>query len=59
VGYATSLASWVGGDVADPDADFSVFLHWLAVYGEKYLDEKGVSFALEVQRKRLVQGVVE
>jgi hypothetical protein len=56
VGYATSLASWVGGDLADPDADFTVFLHWLAIYGQKYLTEKDLSFGAEVQRKLLSYG---
>jgi len=59
VGYATSIASWVGGEVAHPEADFSVFLHWLAIYGQKYLTERGLSFGTEVQRKRVRQGVQE
>jgi hypothetical protein len=57
MGYATSLASWVGGDIAHPDADLSVFLHWLAIHGQEYLMEKGWSFGEEVQRKRIRQGV--
>lgn len=56
VGYATSLASWVGGDLADPEADFSVFLHWLAIHGQKYLAERDLSFGAEVQRKLLSYG---
>jgi hypothetical protein len=52
VGCATSLSAWVGGELADPDADISVFLHWLAVNGNGYLEDKGVSFGQEVVRKR-------
>lgn len=57
MGYATSLASWVGGELADPDADFSLFLHWLAIRGQEYLQEKDVSFGVEVCRKRIIQGI--
>lgn len=53
MGYATSLSAWVGGDLADSGADLSLFLHWLAVNGSGYLEEKGVSFGQEVVRKRL------
>jgi len=56
VGYATSLSAWVGGDLAEPEADISVFLHWLAVNGNDYLEEKGVSFSQEVIKKRLKIG---
>jgi hypothetical protein len=59
MGYATSIACWVGGEVADPHADLSVFLHWLALHGQEYLTEKDLSFGAEVQRKRIVQGVQE
>ena len=27
LGYGTSLSAWVGGDLADADADISLFLH--------------------------------
>lgn len=57
MGYATSIASWVGGEIAHPDADLSMFLHWLAIHGQEYLTEKGWSFGEEVQRKRIRQGV--
>lgn len=57
VGYATSIASWVGGEVADPQADLSVFLHWLAIHGQEYLTEKGLIFGEEVRKKRIRQGV--
>ncbi|HEU5376774.1 MAG TPA: hypothetical protein VFV38_15165, partial [Ktedonobacteraceae bacterium] len=57
MGYATSLASWVGGELAHPEADLSVFLHWLAIHGQEYLKERDVSFGAEVQRKQILQGV--
>ncbi|HEU5374691.1 MAG TPA: hypothetical protein VFV38_04560 [Ktedonobacteraceae bacterium] len=57
IGYATSLASWIGGELADPEADLSLFLHWLAIHGQNYLSEKDLSFGAEVRRKRLIQGV--
>jgi hypothetical protein len=57
MGYATSLASWIGGELAHPEADLSVFLHWLAIHGQKYLTERDMSFGAEVQRKRVLQGV--
>ena len=57
MGYATSIASWVGGEIAHPDADLSMFLHWLAIHGQEYLIEKDLSFGAEVQRKRIRQGV--
>ncbi len=59
VGYATSLSSWVGGDLADPDADLSVFLHWLAEHGTNYLERKERAFGTEVQRKRVKFGLQE
>ncbi len=58
IGYATSLACWVGGEIADPNADLSVFLHWLAIHGQEYLTERDLSFGAEVQRKRIRQGVL-
>jgi len=57
LGYASSLSSWVGGDLADPDADLSVFLHWLARHGQAYLDRKDLDFGAEVQRKRVKFGL--
>ena len=33
LGYATSLSSWVGGRLADPESDLSVFLHCLPLTG--------------------------
>lgn len=57
LGYASSLSSWVGGDLADPDADLSVFLHWLAQNGQVYLERKERDFGTEVQRKRVKFGL--
>jgi hypothetical protein len=57
LGYATSLSSWVGGDLASEGVDLSVFLHWLAMNGIDFLEEKGTSFEAEVQRKRLKFGL--
>ena len=57
IGYATSLSAWIGGDLADPDNDLSVFLHWLAIHGEKYLERKQWEFGTEVQRKRIKFGL--
>lgn len=57
VGYSSSLSAWNGGDLAAPDADFSMFLHWLSVQGENYLSEQDRDFAKEVQRKRIKLGL--
>jgi hypothetical protein len=57
LGYATSLSSWIGDDLADPDADLTVFLHWLAVNGQTYLERKEREFGAEVQRKRVKFGL--
>ena len=57
IGYATSLSSWVGDDLAEPDIDLSMFLHWLAEYGQGYLERKELDFGAEVQRKRVKFGL--
>jgi len=57
LGYASSLSSWVGDDLAEPDADLSVFLHWLAKNGQAYLKRKERDFGAEVQRKRVKFGL--
>lgn len=57
VGYSTSLSAWAGGDLARPDADLSLFLHWLASMGGEYLEEQEREFAKEVQRKRVKLGL--
>jgi hypothetical protein len=57
MGFATSLAAHVGGDLAGPDTDFSQFLHWLYEVGSDYLEIKEREFALEVLRKRVAFGL--
>jgi hypothetical protein len=57
MGFATSLAAHVGGDLAHPDTDFSQFLHWLYEAGSDYLEIKEREFALEVLRKRVAFGL--
>ncbi len=53
MGYLTSLAAWVGGELAEDGTDLSVVLHWLALKGEDYLERVKRDFSLEVQRKRV------
>ncbi len=57
MGFATSLAAHVGGDLAKPDTDLSLFLHWLYEAGSAYLEIKEREFALEVLRKRVEFGL--
>ncbi len=57
MGFATSLAAHVGGELAKPDTDFSQFLHWLYEAGSDYLEDKEREFALEVLRKRVEFGL--
>jgi len=57
MGFATSLAAHVGGDLALPETDFSVFLRWLYEAGMDYLEVKQREFAQEVLRKRVEFGL--
>ncbi len=60
IGYGSSLAAWASRELpelADPDIDFSVFLHWFAEKGMDYLKRLDRDFGAEVQRKRLKFGV--
>jgi hypothetical protein len=57
MGFATSLAAHVGGDLALPETDFSVFLRWLYEAGMDYLEVKEREFAQEVLRKRVEFGL--
>jgi hypothetical protein len=57
MGFATSLAAHVGGDLARPDADLSLFLRWLYEAGMDYLEVKQREFAQEVLRKRVEFGL--
>jgi hypothetical protein len=52
IGYVSTLAAWLGGDYAAPDADVSLTLQWLYKEGMEYLDEKGREFYKEVCRKQ-------
>jgi hypothetical protein len=52
IGYLTSMAAWVGDELADPAVDLSVVLHWLAIRGNEYLERVDRDFGMEVQRKR-------
>jgi hypothetical protein len=51
IGYVSTLAAWLGGEYAAPDADASLTLQWLYEAGTEYLDEKGREFYKEVLRK--------
>jgi hypothetical protein len=57
MGYLTSLAAWVGDELADPSTDLSMVLHWLSVKGDEYLERVDRDFGMEVQRKRTRFGV--
>jgi hypothetical protein len=57
MGYATSLAAWVGEELAEDGTDLSVFLHWLAMKGQAYLERTGRDFSAEVRRKRVKLGL--
>lgn len=56
MGYLTSLAAWVGGDLSSDGVDLSVVLHWLNEVGAEYLERVERDFSAEVQRKRLKFG---
>jgi len=57
MGYLSSLAAWVGGDLAEDGVDLSVVLHWLVSKGDEYLERVGRDFSAEVQRKRIKFGL--
>ncbi len=59
VGYASSLAVYLGKEYGDDIADLSVVLHWVAQAGPDYLERVERDFAEEVQRKRVRFGVRE
>ncbi|HVB26045.1 MAG TPA: hypothetical protein VNG51_29160 [Ktedonobacteraceae bacterium] len=52
IGYISTLAAWLGGDYASPDADVSLMLHWLADVGPEYLESKSRDFVQEVRKKQ-------
>ena len=53
----TSLSAWVGGDLADPNVDISMFLHWFAEAASEHLTKKDLDFGAEVRRKRIKFGL--
>jgi hypothetical protein len=57
LGYGTSLSAWVGGNLADPDADISLFLHWFAQAARQHMLNKEMAFGVEVRRKRIKLGL--
>jgi hypothetical protein len=57
IGYASTLAAWLGGEFADEDADVSLLLHWLYEEGSKYLEARKREFQQEVRRKRVLYGL--
>ena len=57
VGYASSLAVYLGKEYGDERVDLSMVLHWVAQAGPDYLQRIERDFAQEVQRKRVRFGV--
>jgi len=57
VGYASSLAVYLGKEYADEMVDLSMVLHWVAQAGPDYLQRIERDFAEEVQRKRVRFGM--
>jgi hypothetical protein len=57
LGYLSTLAAWKGGDLANPEADLSLALHWLSEVGPLYLQARDKDFQQDVQRKRLRFGL--
>ncbi len=57
VGYASSLAVYLGKEYGDEMVDLSLVLHWVAQAGPEYLQRIERDFAAEVQRKRVRFGV--
>lgn len=56
-GYMSSVAAWVGGELASEEADQSVVHHWLAQHIEEYLERTGRDFVAEVRHKRFKLGL--
>jgi hypothetical protein len=57
LGYGTFLSAWVGGDLADPEGDLSLFLHWFAEAASQHMLSKDMDFGAEVIRKRIKLGL--
>ncbi len=56
IGYLSTLAAWVGGDLATPETDISLVLRWLYGAGLDYLEEKERDFPKLVQQKCKLYG---
>jgi hypothetical protein len=52
IGYSSTLAAWLGGQFASPDADISLLLQWLYEHGLKYLASKDRDFVKEIIKKQ-------
>jgi hypothetical protein len=56
IGYLSTLAAWVGDDLASPEVDISLVLRWLYDAGLDYLEEKERDFSKLVQQKQKLYG---
>jgi hypothetical protein len=56
IGYLSTLAAWVGGDLATPEVDISLVLRWLYGAGLDYLEEKERDFSKLVQQTQKLYG---
>jgi hypothetical protein len=56
IGYLSTLAAWVGGDLATPETDISLVLRWLYGAGLDYMEEKDRDFSKLVQDKQKLYG---
>jgi hypothetical protein len=59
IGYLSTLAAWVGGDLATPETDISLVLRWLYGAGLDYLEEKERDFSKLVEHKQRLYGSTE
>ncbi len=53
IGYASTLAAWLGDEYVVPETDMSLVLQWLYEHGLTYLASKQRDFFLEVVKKQL------
>jgi hypothetical protein len=58
-GYSSTLAAFLSGEYATPDADMSLTLQWLYEQGQNYLAEKGRDFFEEIRKKQQRFGLDE
>jgi hypothetical protein len=59
IGYLSTLAAWVGEDLATPETDISLVPRWLYGAGLDYLEEKDRDFSKLVQHKQKLYGAQE